>query len=161
MNEEQPRNALKIFNIVLILLSIVLLGTVALLAAHCNATAQTIAEYENTIENQKDAINTLSQQYMDCAAENQTLAQAKSDLTAENQDLLSKVDNLRNTVFDLLDTYDEYVFWHKYAVIVTSTGSKYHTYGCSHVQGRTFWIYNIDAAKSKGYSPCLDCDPPQ
>ncbi|MCI5678676.1 MAG: hypothetical protein MR278_01635 [Bacteroidales bacterium] len=56
---------------------------------------------------------------------------------------------------------DEYEFYHKYAVIVTETGYRYHSYGCPHIEGRSFWIYNIAAAKSEGYTPCLDCNPPQ
>ena len=52
-------------------------------------------------------------------------------------------------------------FWQDYAVIVTEYGEKYHTYGCQYVEGRTFWIYNIDAAIGRGYEPCSVCDPPR
>lgn len=52
---------------------------------------------------------------------------------------------------------DEYRFFHKYAVIVTSSGKKYHKYNCYHIKNRTFYIYNIGNAKAKGYTPCLDC----
>lgn len=52
---------------------------------------------------------------------------------------------------------DELYFWRKSAVIVTTTGEKYHTYGCYHIEGRRYWIYNIELAKSKGYTACLDC----
>ena len=52
---------------------------------------------------------------------------------------------------------EELDFWQNYAVIVTEYGEKYHTYGCQYIEGKTFWIYNIDAAKSKGYEPCSVC----
>lgn len=151
MIEEQPKNTLKIINIVLILLSIVLLCTVALLINKYNASAKTIAEYESTIDKQKEAIATLSKQYIDYVKETE-------DLSNEIETLQSKNSELVNV---LIDTDIERSFWHEYAVIVTSTGSKYHTYGCQHVDGQKFWIYNIEAAKAKGYTACLDCSPPQ
>lgn len=57
---------------------------------------------------------------------------------------------------------DEYNFYHDYAVIVTESGSRYHSYGCYHINNASsFWIYNVNAAKGKGYTPCKDCNPPQ
>lgn len=55
---------------------------------------------------------------------------------------------------------DEYNFYHDGAVIVTESGSRYHTYDCYH-WNYPIWIYNVEAAKSKGYTPCKDCSPPQ
>ncbi len=52
---------------------------------------------------------------------------------------------------------DEYNFFHKYAVIVTTTGSKYHRYDCHYVENSDIYIYNIENAKYKGYTPCSDC----
>lgn len=56
---------------------------------------------------------------------------------------------------------DEYNFYHNHAVIVTESGSRYHSYGCYHLNYDSFWIYNFEAAKSEGYTPCKDCNPPQ
>lgn len=55
----------------------------------------------------------------------------------------------------------EYSFYHDHAVIVTESGSRYHSYGCYHLNYDSFWIYNVEAAKSEGYTPCKDCNPPQ
>lgn len=55
------------------------------------------------------------------------------------------------------DVKNEYNYLHKYAVIVTTTGKKYHHYGCYHINGSSVYIYNIELAESKGYTPCLDC----
>lgn len=52
----------------------------------------------------------------------------------------------------------EYNFFHNGAVIVTATaGEKYHHYDCGHISGRDIYIYNIELAKAKGYTPCADC----
>lgn len=52
---------------------------------------------------------------------------------------------------------DEYQFYHKSAVLVTKTGERYHRYDCYHVKNRPLKIFNIENAKVKGYTPCLDC----
>lgn len=52
---------------------------------------------------------------------------------------------------------DEYEFYHKYAVITTTTGYRYHKYDCYHLNYNSFYIYNISNAASQGYTPCLDC----
>ena len=36
-------------------------------------------------------------------------------------------------------------------------GYRYHHYGCHHIAGREYWIYNTELAEYKGYSPCIDC----
>ena len=57
--------------------------------------------------------------------------------------------------YDLIS--DEYTFYHAYACIVTTNGYRYHRFGCYHIDGRPFFIYNTNTAESWGYSPCLDC----
>ena len=52
---------------------------------------------------------------------------------------------------------DEYRFYHNVAVIVTTAGRKYHRYDCYHIENRSIYIYNIENAEAKGYTPCLDC----
>lgn len=60
----------------------------------------------------------------------------------------------------LEEVIDEYYFYHHGAVIVTEFGSKYHTYECQYVQGKNYWIYNVELAVYEGYSPCSVCNPP-
>ena len=58
----------------------------------------------------------------------------------------------------LISKDKELNFWNEYAVIVTEAGEKYHHYGCYHLNDcSSIWIYNIAAAESLGYEPCLDC----
>lgn len=52
---------------------------------------------------------------------------------------------------------DEYKFFNKYAVIVTTTGKKYHRYNCYHINGKELQIYNTANAEAKGYTACPDC----
>lgn len=70
---------------------------------------------------------------------------------------LNDLDNLQNKYNAI---YDEYSFYHNGAVIVTESGSRYHTYDCYHWD-YPIWIYNTENAKYKGYTPCKDCNPPQ
>ena len=51
----------------------------------------------------------------------------------------------------------DYDFYHNNAVFVTEAGSRYHRYECYHIDNKSYWIYNIEAAKSMGYTPCKDC----
>ncbi len=52
----------------------------------------------------------------------------------------------------------EYNFYHNHAAIVTEYGYRYHHYDCYHLDDAdSFWIYNTEAAKSQGYTPCKDC----
>ena len=53
--------------------------------------------------------------------------------------------------------YDELCFFRNGACIVTEEGYRYHHYGCHHIAGREYWIYNTELAEYKGYSPCIDC----
>lgn len=141
----------KVAGIVLIFLTLASLGSSILFAMEANKAAQTIEEQSSTIDKQKEAISALNKQYVSAAVENHDLSDEVETLKAKNNELVKA----------LIEADMERSFWHEYAVIVTSTGNKYHTYDCQHVDGKKFWIYNIDAAKVKGYSPCLDCDPPQ
>lgn len=72
-----------------------------------------------------------------------------------------KTAHLQERLGILEDIYDErndaWRFYTNYAVIVTTTGRKYHHYGCPHLDGRDFYIFNIDNAEYQGYTPCLDC----
>lgn len=53
--------------------------------------------------------------------------------------------------------YWEVRFFRNSACIVTTAGSKYHHYGCYHIGDSSYWIYNVELAEAKGYTPCLDC----
>lgn len=48
-------------------------------------------------------------------------------------------------------------YYEKNAVFVTESGTKYHKADCYHIYGKSHWIYNVEAAKWRGYTACADC----
>lgn len=52
---------------------------------------------------------------------------------------------------------EELTFYRNNAVLITLGGEKYHRWGCYHVSGRSYLIYNVELAELNGYTPCLDC----
>lgn len=60
-----------------------------------------------------------------------------------------------------LDEYkaqqQEYIFWHRNAVIVTTGGEKYHQFDCQYVKGHEFRIYDRSTAEARGYERCSVC----
>lgn len=59
---------------------------------------------------------------------------------------------------DRSEMMEENNFYRRHACIVTESGEKYHRYGCQYLSDITsFWIYNTEAAESKGYEPCSNC----
>lgn len=58
----------------------------------------------------------------------------------------------------IINTSSEFVFFRRYAAIVTSAaGENYHHYDCHHWKDSDFYIYNIDNAEYLGYTACADC----
>ena len=62
---------------------------------------------------------------------------------------------------DRSEMMEENNFYHWHACIVTESGTVYHEYGCPYLNYDSFWIYNIEAAESRGYEPCSYCNPGQ
>ena len=71
----------------------------------------------------------------------------KDDLNDRCNDYSSQLSSLQNKLN----------FWNNNAVICTTAGKKYHNYGCGHLEGRSFYIFNTEYAEYLGYTPCLDC----
>ena len=57
------------------------------------------------------------------------------------------------------DNLFKVIFFDSHAEIVGDDGTKvYHKYGCSKLdRSNGFWIYNTEAAESKGYTKCTLC----
>jgi len=103
--------------------------------------------------------------------ENGSLKENISSLEEENgslkeniSSLKSKLNSLENTNKEASDKLNsiqpEYNFYHNGAVIVYNNNTNlYHKYGCSKVTAQEYWIYNIELAKSKNYTPCPTCFP--
>lgn len=116
------------------------------------------------------------------AVESVFLGQAQSDITGLQEQVSSvtkqketQYDSLTSTIASLRDDVtseqsrasyyfeqyisakDGYDFLMDHIVLVTEDGSKYHKYNCRYVKGKTFWAFNSEAAKGKGYTPCSIC----
>ena len=52
---------------------------------------------------------------------------------------------------------EELTFYRDNAVLVTLGGDRYHRWGCYHISGRRYLIYNVGLAELRGYTPCRDC----
>lgn len=49
-------------------------------------------------------------------------------------------------------------FYEEHVVIVPDDNTyKYHIYGCKYCDTSSFWAYNTEAARDRGYSPCKYC----
>lgn len=97
--------------------------------------------------------DTYNSNYKKTLIEKSALENRIEELTKENE----KLTVFKDLAFDMAD---EWAFWHDNAVIVTEAGNKYHTYGCYHIGDNGFYIFNLATAEVRGYTPCLDCDPP-
>jgi len=89
--------------------------------------------YERKLEETKKLLQTETDKY--------------TEILSEKNKILNEKQSMQN----------ELNFWETTAVICTPEGKKYHHYGCGHLEGRGGYIFNIEYAKSLGYTPCLDC----
>lgn len=48
---------------------------------------------------------------------------------------------------------------HSHTVYVSSTGGKYHLYGCKYINKSKILARTIETARKKGYEPCSHCNP--
>lgn len=138
MNIEQPekKHKNKIIYIVSVLLAISVISNIYLAIKVSGFSTQ----YERLLEIKE---------------KNEEQAESRANKLNERIDQLRKENtNLKN---ELSDTECDLYFYKANAVFVTSTGYKYHEFDCYHIAGRPYWIYNVEAAESMGYEPCLDC----
>lgn len=83
----------------------------------------------------------------------------------ENESALksSQITTLNNKNSSLQSTVLEYTrlanFIDDYVVFIEDDGTNlYHKFGCYRFKGRSFWVYNIEAAESRGYYACHLCN---
>ena len=62
------------------------------------------------------------------------------------------------TYRDAFVRLEDLYFYDQYVVFVSDDGTKiYHKVDCDKFDSSSFWAYNTEAAKSKGYTPCSWC----
>lgn len=116
-----------------------------------------MAQMQNTISQQKAQVAELATTVDSLQTENSALELQRSRAAYRANQLTNEKSKLNAEISRLQDEND---FWSSYAVLVVQEGRRYHTYGCPHIRGKSFWIYNVSAARERGYTPCLDCNPP-
>ncbi len=93
--------------------------------------------------------------------QNQALAQELDVKTKEASRIEGQLKIADNNANDwrekYLSIYNEYNFYHQYAVIVQDGVTNYHSYGCPRLDYSYFWIYNKEAAVGRDYDPCPEC----
>lgn len=98
------------------------------------------AEHRNEIQKSESAYTKLEMKY-------EVLNNKYTDLFKKNEELQVKYNKIIN----------EYEFYEYYAVCVNEESPYYHNYSCDKFESSSFWIYNIEAAKGRGYDPCPKC----
>ena len=133
LNSEKNANKKKVINkftAAIVILCILLTTSVAINAhmAYSNSILQEKIETLNqTVEKKTALLNTANSKYIDLKSEH-------------------------------TDTKIALRFYEKYAVIIPDDNTNtYHTYGCEYCSNTSFYIFSINEAKSKGFSPCKYC----
>ncbi|MBQ3356297.1 MAG: zinc-ribbon domain-containing protein [Oscillospiraceae bacterium] len=125
----------------------------------------TLAEEKTALEDQlkeaTDKSGTLADDYDALSGKYDTLSADYDALSGQYDELNKSYEELREYADGLYEEYsgiyEEYDFFHKYAVMCSDQNTYYHTYECEDWDRSAFWIYNIDAAKSKEFTPCPKC----
>jgi len=112
----------------------------------------------NQVEELTAAVSDLESQL--AAAEQDASYQRKTAKTYKDQ-----LDSLRKVNEELRaensDMEEKIRFYDNHVVFVMDDGSnEYHTYDCAwrKYSGKSYWIYNTEAAESRGYEPHFCCD---
>lgn len=109
--------------------------------------------YQNSwnVKNTYDWINL----YQEAQMRSDSMTLRLEVLQNENDKLTKRCSNLQSAKYKAESDLD---YLSAHAAFVTETGAKYHKYNCYHLSNsKSFWIYNVEAAKSKGYTACSDC----
>ena len=115
------------------------------------------SQYETIIADYQNQIDTLSTALSESKSSLSTVSRERDSLSMQVKRLESDVTELENAA---AKTAGELRFYRMYAVIVPDNGSNlYHTYSCPNFAPAAyqFWIYNKEAAESRGYLPCSEC----
>ena len=101
-----------------------------------------------------DDYNDLSAKYDAVCGERDTLSAQYDELSKDYTALSEDYDALSASYDEILPEYD---FFTDFAVICSDQNKYYHTYECEDWDRSAFWIYNLDAAKGKEFTPCPKC----
>ncbi len=76
----------------------------------------------------------------------------------KSQEEIIKLGYSKDMLEDKIDKYENaFLFYDEHAACVDENSSYYHKYDCMYLGDSSFWIYNTEAAKGRGYKPCPVC----
>ena len=107
-----------------------------------------IVELEQSIKERDDTIS----------SQNSTISSQRTKISDLNKQIEDLQDDYFDSLMENLHQLTKINFYEKHAVVVPDDGTNlYHTYGCDYLDTSSFWIYNTEAAISKGFKPCPHC----
>lgn len=91
-------------------------------------------------------------------SKNATIIKQQSTISTQRNEINELNSSLKSVRELLWDSLDKSIFMDDYVVIVADDGTKqYHKYGCEDLDLSYFWVYNEQAAISKGYHAHSNC----
>lgn len=124
---------------------------------------ETLTEQLKDYQTLSDNYDALAEDYNDLSAKydalngtHDTLSKDHDKLSADYEELKTAYDALAEEKAAMQETYD---FYTKFAVVCSDQNKYYHTYDCEDWDRSAFWIYNLEAAKGKEFTPCPKCHP--
>lgn len=107
----------------------------------------TVSEYAH-ISKIYDSVSEIQELYDALKHRNELLVEKNNKLNDEIEELNNEIQSNNNKLS----------FYEEHAVCVDEQSNYYHTYGkCDYFDDSSFWIYNLEAAKDHGYTPCPVC----
>lgn len=85
------------------------------------------------------------------------------DFSSEKKELAEKLEAVQEEneklSQELKDSYKQFNEINRLVVFVEDDGTNlFHKFQCEKFVGKSFWAYNIELAKGKGYEPCSSCN---
>lgn len=155
-------NGWKIATIIFVVIALVTGGIAFKVFSDYQALVQNYQQATQTIDEMKRTAEINNKKIADQEAKVKALNSTISDKDKRLEEITSSYNSLladsKELANELLNIAPERAFYRNYAVIVFDDGTrKYHTYDCPDFGDQSFWIYNIEAAESKGYYACPKC----
>lgn len=120
-----------------------------------------LAEIDRKYETLNDDYYTLTDDYNALSSKYDTLTGDYDELSGQYDELSAAYEEMSDYANGLYEEYsglyDEAIFYRQHAVVCSEMNKYYHTYECEDWDRDGFWIYNVEAAKGKDFTPCPKC----
>lgn len=134
-----------------IVLTLLLVAVSALSVWQYVNVQEIMTEKQTVMEQQEQKIADLEQKIEETADLKQQLRVRENAIKL----LQEKIGNLEDEIEESIPLIS---FVDKHVVFIENDGTnKYHKFECIKFKRKSFWVYNTEAAKGKGYTPCSLC----